>query len=76
MKWKITNLKTRLYLITAIILMVGLGSAILIYLTAENDSDSVLGYEVADGNVYPIAPEDYKMFRHDLELFGGKATAY
>jgi hypothetical protein len=62
MKWKITNLQTCLYLISAIILLVGLSSAILIYLTAENDSDSVLGYE------------DSKMYIHDLELYGGKAN--
>jgi hypothetical protein len=57
-----TNLKTRFYFITAIILLVGLGSAILIYLTAENVSDSVLGYE------------DSKIYKHDLELYGGKAN--
>ncbi len=62
MKWKITNLQTCLYLISAIILLVGLGSAILIYLTAENDSSGVLGYE------------DSKMYIHDLELYGGKAN--
>ena len=62
MKWKITHLQTRFYLISAIILLVGLGSAILIYLTAENDSDSILGYE------------DSKMYIHDLELYGGKAN--
>lgn len=74
MKWKITNLQTRLYLITALILLVGLGSAILIYLTAENDSDSVLGYKVVGGYAYPITPEDSKMYKHDLELYGGKAN--
>lgn len=62
MKWKITNQQTHLYLISAIILLVGLGSAILIYLTAENDSDSFLGYE------------NSKMYIHDLELYGGKAN--
>ena len=62
MKWKITNLQTRLYLISAIIPLVGSGSAILIYLTAENDSDSILGYE------------DSKMYIHDLELYGRKAN--
>jgi len=62
MKWKITNLQTGLYLITAIILLVGMGGAILIYLTAENDSDSVLGYE------------NSKRYIHDLELYGGKAN--
>jgi hypothetical protein len=62
MKWKNTNLKTRLYLISAIILLLGFGSAILIYLTDETDSDNVLDYE------------NSRMYRHDLELFGGKAN--
>lgn len=72
MKWEITNLQTRLYLITVIILLVGLGSAVMIYLTAENDSGNVLGYEIVDGHAYPLMPEDSKMYRHDLELYGGK----
>lgn len=74
MKRKITNLQSRLYLIAAIILLVGLGSAVLIYLTAENDSGSVLGYEISGGNVYPIKPEDSKKYIHDLELYGGKGN--
>ena len=64
MKWNITNLHKRLYLIAAIILVLGLGSAILIYVAAENASDNVLGYE----------PENSKMYLHDLELYGGKAN--
>ena len=64
MKWKIKNPLTRLYLITAIILLVGLGSSIMIYLTAGNDSDNVMGYE----------PETSRMYTHDLELYGGKAN--
>jgi hypothetical protein len=74
MKWKTTNRQTRLYLITASILLVGLGSAILIYLTAENDSDSVVGYETVGGYTYPVVPEDSKRYIHDLELYGGKAN--
>jgi len=38
MKWKITDLRKCLNLIGIIILLVGLGSAALIYSTAENDS--------------------------------------
>ncbi|MBF0505654.1 MAG: hypothetical protein HQL09_02360 [Nitrospirae bacterium] len=57
-----TNLQTRLYLISAVILLVGLGSAILIYLTADNSSDSDLGLE------------NSKMYMHNLELYGGKAN--
>jgi hypothetical protein len=72
MKWKIKNHQTRLYLITAVILLIGLGSAVFLYQTAENDSDSVLGYEIVNGQAYPIRPEDSKMYRHDLELYGGK----
>jgi hypothetical protein len=62
MNLKITNLQTCLYFITVIILLVGIGGAILIYLTAENGSDSVLGYE------------NSKRYIHDLELYGGKAN--
>ena len=42
MKWKTTNLQTRLYLISAIILLVGLSSSIWIYLTAENADSGTL----------------------------------
>ena len=71
MRWVFKNQQTRLNLISALILLVGLGAAALIYLTAENDSDSVLGYEIVHGHVYPMSPEDFKMYRHDLELYGG-----
>ncbi len=74
MKRKITNLQTRFYLIGAIILLVGAGSAVLIYLTAEDDSINTSGYEVAGGNVYPITPGNSKRYIHDLELYGGKGS--
>jgi hypothetical protein len=73
-KRKTTNLQKRLYLISAIILMVGLSSSIWIYLTAENYSKNILGYEVAGDNAYLITPENSKKYVHDLELYGGKAT--
>jgi hypothetical protein len=74
MKWKTTNLQTRLYLISAIILLVGLSSSIWIYLTAEDDSKRVLGYEIVGGNAYLITPDNSKKYVHDLELYGGKAN--
>jgi len=74
MKWKIADLHTCLNLISAIILLVGLGSAILIYLKAENNSSAVLGYEEEGGSIYPIFPEDSKKYLRDLELYGGKAN--
>ena len=61
-KWEITNLQTRLYIITAIILLVGLGSAILIYMKAGDASENILIYEFEHSNMY----------RHNLELYAGK----
>jgi hypothetical protein len=74
MKRKIADLHICLNLISAIILLVGLGSAVLIYRTAENNSYGALGYEVEGGSVYPIMPEDSKKYLRDLELYGGKAN--
>jgi hypothetical protein len=74
MKRQITNPRTRLYLVGVVVLLVGLGSALSIYLTADNYSDSSLGYDMAGGNVYPVKPEDSKMFIHDLEVYGGKGN--
>ena len=74
MKWKNADLHIWLNLISAIILLVGLGSAILIFKTAENTPYGALGYEEGDGSVYPIMPEDSKKYLRDLELYGGKAN--
>lgn len=72
MKGKIPDLQTRLKLISVIILLVGLGCAAWIYQRAENVPYGALGYEVLDGTIYPIMPEDSKMYLHNLELYGGK----
>lgn len=74
MHWKFPDLHTGLNLISVIILLVGLGSAILIYQRAGNDANRVLGYEERDGSLYPIMPEDSKQYLRDLELYGGKAN--
>jgi hypothetical protein len=73
MKWKISDPQTCLNLISVMILLVGLGSAVLIYRIAENDSNSVFGYEIIGGQAYPIMPEDSKMYLRDLQLYSGKA---
>ncbi len=62
MKREIKSKQTRLYLIAAVILLVGLSSAILIYMTAQNNPDNVLDFE------------NSKMYVHNLELYGGKAN--
>jgi hypothetical protein len=74
MKREIVDLRESLILIGAIIMLLGLGSSILIYQSAGNDSDGVLGYEIMDGSAYPIRPEDSRIYRRNLELYGGKAA--
>jgi hypothetical protein len=74
MKWVNMNLRTRLHVASCMILLVGLGSAALIYVTAPNESNSAVGYEAADGYAYPIAPENSRIYTHDLELVGGKSA--
>lgn len=59
---KTTNRQTRLYLVAALILLVGLGAAALIYLTAGNGSDSSMVEDF----------QNSKRYIHDLELYGGK----
>lgn len=71
---KSKNPRKTFYLISAAILLIGLSSSVMIYFTAENYSERVLGYEMLGGSVYPITPEDSKKYRHDLELYGGKAN--
>ncbi len=61
-------------LLSAVILLAGLSSAVLIYQKADRDTRAVLGYEAADGSAYPIMPEDSKRYAHDMEQFGGKAN--
>jgi hypothetical protein len=64
MKLKCSNPEARRYFITALILLIGLGSALLIYLTADNASDNGLVNDF----------ENSKKYMHDLELYGGKAN--
>ena len=68
------NLSRRLYLIGALVLLFGLAAAALVYATSTDDAGPAVGYVVADGKVYAIAPGESKKYRHDLELYGGKAA--
>ena len=60
MNGKILHQRTRLHLIGAIILLVGLGGAVLIYQSAGNDPYGVLDFE------------NSKLYGHNLEVYGGK----
>jgi hypothetical protein len=56
--------QTRFRLIITTVLVLGLGSAALIYLFAEPAPANPLGYE----------PAESKMYVHDMLLYGGKAN--
>lgn len=62
----------RLNLIGVIILLAGLAGASLIHFTVRDEPNG-WGYDMTGGAYYPINPEDSKLYRHDLELYGGKA---
>ena len=72
MNWKILQQPKYLNLIGALILMLGLSSAALIYQRAAHAPYGASGYDVVDGVIYPIMPQDSKMYRHNLEVYGGK----
>jgi hypothetical protein len=73
MRLKITNKQDILTIFGIMTLLIGLGGSVLIYSVADDDKDGVLGYEVVGGSVYPIRPEDSRMYQRDLQLVGGKA---
>ena len=85
MNWKTATLRTRLYLIATSILVAGLASAVLIYVTADDTSDSALvndflnskkyihALRVNGGNVTVIADEFSRWFDG---LWHGEALAY
>jgi hypothetical protein len=55
---------TRLQLITSLILTIGLGSAIVIYLTAPPPPGDIPGYD----------PQETKQYLREMERYGGKAN--
>ena len=68
------ELKKRLRLGCAIVLVAGLCSAMLIYLFAEDVPDDSLGYSIVNGTVYPLATRDSKVYRREVQRFGGKTA--
>jgi hypothetical protein len=74
MREKLLKKQTNLFLVSAAILLVGLGSAVAIYLDADDEADGKQGYEVAGKYIYPAMNERSKRYQHDLEMYGGKAA--
>jgi hypothetical protein len=74
MSANINNNIQRLYLISAVVLLIGLAGSLAVYITADQDPESTPGYEVVGKNFYPNKDERSKKYIHDLELYGGKAA--
>ncbi len=74
MKWSITDPRVYLQIISIAVLIAGLGSALVIYARAGSGSPEVLGYEEGNGTVYPVNPDDSKVYERSMELYGGKAN--
>jgi len=68
-------MQKHLTLCSIIVAVVGVCGALLIYLTAGEDTD-LEGSEIVmvDGKAYPIPLADTKMYRRELQRFGGKAA--
>ncbi|MCX7141348.1 MAG: hypothetical protein NT123_09720 [Proteobacteria bacterium] len=68
------ELKQRLHRYSLIILLAGLCSGLLVYLLAEDVPDASLGYVIVNGTVYPLATQDSKKYRREIQRFGGKTA--
>ena len=64
----------RLFLISIAVLVIGLASSAAIYVAAGGDEDEGREYEIVGGKIYPGGQERSKVYRHNLEVFGGKAA--
>jgi hypothetical protein len=67
MNWTSINRRKRLYVIAAVILLLGWSAALIIYLNAGDDvrPDD-------EGRVIEMRGRGSKMYRHDLESYGGR----
>ena len=68
--------QSRFNLIGTLVLVIGLAASAWIFFTAGEDASDVIGYEIVDGRSYPVTTGDSKIYRHDLERFGGKAAVF
>ncbi len=70
MKWQFSDWQTRLNLLGALILLAGLLSAAVIY----HHSAQAPGYAGEGAILYPTMSENTKRYRHELEVYGGRAN--
>jgi hypothetical protein len=66
--------RKRLYIISLMILLIGSGSAVLLYQNALHEASDESRYEIIGGFVYPAHGENSKKYVHDLQLYGGQTS--
>ncbi len=68
------NRKRCLTMAGAVILLVGLMVATMVYLTATDDENNDVNNQTVEGNAYAITPRDSKQNLSDLKNAGGQAA--
>jgi hypothetical protein len=74
MKWETSRLQTFLSIVSALVMISGLGSAACIYQKAVNEPADALRDRMEGGSIYQIQPEDSKKYQRDMEAISGKAV--
>ena len=64
--------RTRLELVGLVILVAGLGMAVVVDRTAGDGPDRALGYRMDGESPQPVMPEDSKQYLRSLEQYNGK----
>jgi hypothetical protein len=69
---------TRLRVCALLILLLGMGTAAVLYATSPGDDEAAPGdgssYFMEGGTSYTLAPSDSRSYRRSLEYFGGKSA--
>jgi len=69
--------KSALYRLCAVcVLLLGLGCAVSVYLSAPDDPAGNAGYITEGGEVYSVRPEDSRSYLRSLEYIGGKSAVF
>lgn len=72
--WRGLDQRTRGLWLCGLILLVGLGSALAVYVAAHNAPEA--GYREAYGAIYQGEPLRSKKFVREMEIIGGKANVF
>ncbi len=68
------QLRRRLQASAVLVLVFGLCAALLLNVLAEDAPLDAAGYVIVNGVIYPAAGADSKIYRNQLERYGGKAN--